>query len=53
MMDKGEGIKALGVGVVFLPGTIFSIAALIHRAPVFAFALSWPARPDSGIAIFR
>ena len=54
MMDKGEGIKALGVGVVFsFLGTIFSIAALIFIAPWLAkVALSFGPHEYFGIAIF-
>ncbi|MFU2488132.1 tripartite tricarboxylate transporter permease [Thauera sp. WH-1] len=54
MMDKGEGIKALGVGVVFsFFGTIFSIAALIFIAPWLAkVALSFGPHEYFGIAIF-
>ena len=54
MMDKGEGIKALGVGVVFsFLGTIFSIVALIFIAPWLAkVALSFGPHEYFGIAIF-
>ena len=54
MMDKGEGIKALGVGVVFsFLGTIFSITALIFIAPWLAkVALSFGPHEYFGIAIF-
>lgn len=54
MMDKGEGIKALGVGVVFsFLGTLFSIAALMFIAPWLAkVALSFGPHEYFGIAIF-
>ena len=54
MMDKGEGIKALGVGVVFsYLRTIFSITALIFIAPWLAkVALSFGPHEYFGIAIF-
>src|SRR5690606_40718757 len=45
LMDKGEGLKALGVGVVFsFLGTIFSIVALMSIAPSLALIslLYWP-----------
>ncbi len=54
MMDKGEGFKALGVGVVFsFLGTMFSITALIFIAPWLAkVALSFGPHEYFGIAIF-
>lgn len=54
MMEKGEGVKALGVGVVFsFLGTIFSIVALIFIAPWLAtVALSFGPHEYFGIAIF-
>lgn len=54
MMDKGEGMKALGVGVVFsFLGTMFSIAALMFIAPWLAkVALSFGPHEYFGIAIF-
>lgn len=54
MMEKGEGVKALGVGVVFsFLGTIFSIVALMFIAPWLAtVALSFGPHEYFGIAIF-
>jgi len=54
MMEKGEGAKALGVGIVFsFLGTIVSIAALIFIAPSLAkAALSFGPHEYFSIAIF-
>lgn len=54
MMEKGEGAKALGVGVVFsFFGTIFSIIALIFIAPTLAkIALSFGPHEYFAIAVF-
>lgn len=54
MMEKGEGMKALGVGVVFsFLGTIFSIVALMSIAPSLAkVALRFGPHEYFSIAIF-
>ena len=54
MMEKGEGAKALGVGIVFsFLGTIASIAALVFIAPTLAdIALSFGPHEYFAIAIF-
>ncbi len=54
MMDKGEGAKALGVGIVFsFIGTVLSIAALMFIAPYLArAALSFGPHEYFAIAIF-
>jgi len=54
LMDKGEGPKALGVGIVFsFIGTILSIVALIFIAPTLArIALSFGPHEYFAIAIF-
>ena len=54
MMMKGEGVKALGVGVVFsFIGTMLSIAALVFIAPTLAkMALSFGPHEYFAIAIF-
>ncbi len=54
MMEKGEGLKALGVGVVFsFLGTIFSIVALMSIAPSLAkIALRFGPHEYFSIAIF-
>ncbi|HEV7293008.1 MAG TPA: tripartite tricarboxylate transporter permease [Devosia sp.] len=54
MMDKGEGAKALGVGIVFsFIGTILSIVALMFIAPSLArVALSFGPHEYFAIAIF-
>ena len=54
MMEKGEGAKALGVGIVFsFLGTILSIVALIFIAPTLAkIALSFGPHEYFSIAIF-
>ena len=54
MMDKGEGIKALGIGVVFsFIGTILSIGALLSIAPWLAkAALRFGPHEYFSIAIF-
>jgi putative tricarboxylic transport membrane protein len=54
MMDKGEGAKALGVGIVFsFIGTILSIVALMFIAPSLArVALSFGPHEYFAIAVF-
>ena len=54
MMERGEGAKALGLGVVFsFLGTIVSIVALVFIAPTLAkMALSFGPHEYFGIAIF-
>lgn len=54
MMEKGEGAKALGVGIVFsFIGTILSIAALMFIAPSLArIALSFGPHEYFAIAVF-
>ncbi len=54
MVDKGEGAKALGAGVVFsFLGTIISIAALVFIAPPLArIALRFGPHEYFAIAIF-
>ena len=54
LMEKGQGAKALGVGVVFsFIGTILSIAALVFIAPTLArLALSFGPHEYFAIAIF-
>lgn len=54
MMEKGEGAKALGVGIVFsFLGTMLSIAALMFIAPTLAdIALSFGPHEYFSIAIF-
>jgi putative tricarboxylic transport membrane protein len=54
MMEKGEGAKALGVGIVFsFLGTILSIVALMFIAPSLArVALSFGPHEYFAIAIF-
>ena len=54
LMMKGEGVKALGVGVVFsFIGTMLSIAALVFIAPTLAkMALSFGPHEYFAIAIF-
>ena len=54
MMEKGEGLKALGVGVVFsFIGTVFSIVALMSIAPSLAkVALRFGPHEYFSIAIF-
>ncbi|GGM00879.1 C4-dicarboxylate ABC transporter permease [Pseudomonas asuensis] len=54
MMEKGEGVKALGAGIVFsFIGTIISIAALMFIAPWLAkVALRFGPHEYFGIAIF-
>lgn len=54
MMDKGEGAKALGVGIVFsFIGTVASIAALMFIAPSLArVALSFGPHEYFAIAVF-
>jgi len=54
MMDKGEGAKALGAGIVFsFIGTILSIVALMFIAPSLArVALSFGPHEYFAIAIF-
>lgn len=54
MMEKGEGIKALGAGVVFsFIGTILSIIALVFIAPTLAkIALRFGPHEYFAIAIF-
>lgn len=54
MVEKGEGAKALGVGVVFsFLGTVFSIAALIFIAPPLArVALRFGPHEYFAIAVF-
>ena len=54
LMEKGEGAKALGVGIVFsFLGTMLSIVALIFIAPTLArIALSFGPHEYFAIAIF-
>lgn len=54
LMEKGEGAKALGVGIVFsFIGTILSIAALVFIAPSLArVALSFGPHEYFAIAVF-
>jgi putative tricarboxylic transport membrane protein len=54
MMEKGEGAKALGVGIVFsFIGTVLSIGALMFIAPSLAqIALSFGPHEYFAIAIF-
>ena len=54
MMEKGQGAKALGVGIIFsFIGTILSIVALVFIAPVLAgIALSFGPHEYFAIAIF-
>lgn len=54
MMDRGEGAKALGAGIVFsFVGTLLSIAALMFIAPSLArFALSFGPHEYFAIAVF-
>ncbi|MDD2882280.1 MAG: tripartite tricarboxylate transporter permease [Rhodoferax sp.] len=54
MMERGDGAKALGLGVVFsFMGTIISIVALVFIAPTLAkMALSFGPHEYFGIAIF-
>ncbi|MDO5612524.1 MAG: tripartite tricarboxylate transporter permease [Paracoccus sp. (in: a-proteobacteria)] len=54
MMEKGEGAKALGVGIVFsFIGTLISIAALMFIAPWLAqVALSFGPHEYFAIAVF-
>lgn len=54
MMEKGEGAKALGVGIFYsFVGTILSIAALIFIAPTLAkIALAFGPHEYFAIAIF-
>ena len=54
MMEKGEGAKALGAGIVFsFIGTILSIIALVFIAPTLArVALSFGPHEYFAIAIF-
>jgi len=54
MMERGDGAKALGLGVVFsFMGTILSIVALVFIAPTLAkMALSFGPHEYFGIAIF-
>lgn len=54
LMEKGQGVKALGVGIVFsFLGTIFSIAALMFIAPELAkVALRFGPHEYFAIAVF-
>lgn len=54
MMEKGEGAKALGAGIVFsFIGTVLSIGALMFIAPSLArFALSFGPHEYFAIAVF-
>jgi putative tricarboxylic transport membrane protein len=54
MMDKGQGAKALGAGIVFsFIGTVLSIGALMFIAPSLArFALSFGPHEYFAIAVF-
>ena len=54
LMEKGEGAKALGVGIVFsFLGTVLSIIALVFIAPTLAkIALSFGPHEYFAIAIF-
>ena len=54
MMNKGEGAKALGAGIVFsFIGTILSVGALMFIAPSLArFALSFGPHEYFAIAVF-
>lgn len=54
LMEKGQGVKALGVGIVFsFLGTIFSIVALMFIAPQLAkVALSFGPHEYFAIAVF-
>ena len=54
MVERGEGAKALGVGVVFsFLGTVISIAALVFIAPPLAgIALSFGQHEYFSIAVF-
>ena len=54
MMERGEGAKALGVGVVFsFLGTVIGVGALVFIAPTLAkLALSFGPHEYFGIAIF-
>jgi len=54
LMEQGQGVKALGVGIVFsFLGTIFSIAALMFIAPQLAkVALSFGPHEYFAIAVF-
>lgn len=54
MMERGDGAKALGLGVVFsFLGTIISIVALVFIAPTLAkMALSFGPHEYFGIAFF-
>ena len=54
MMEKGEGAKALGLGIVFsFIGTVLSIGALMFIAPWLAnFALSFGPHEYFAIAVF-
>ena len=54
LMEKGQGMKALGVGIVFsFLGTIFSIAALMFIAPQLAkVALRFGPHEYFAIAVF-
>ncbi|AEF24311.1 MULTISPECIES: tripartite tricarboxylate transporter permease [Pseudomonadaceae] len=54
MMEKGEGFKALGIGIVFsFLGTFFGIGALMFIAPMLAkVALSFGPHEYFAIAIF-
>jgi len=54
MMEKGQGAKALGVGIIFsFIGTILSIVALVFIAPALAgIALSFGPHEYFAIAIF-
>ena len=53
-MEQGQGVKALGVGIVFsFLGTIFSIVALMFIAPQLAkVALSFGPHEYFAIAVF-
>jgi putative tricarboxylic transport membrane protein len=54
LMERGEGVKALGVGIVFsFLGTIFSIVALMFLAPQLAkVALRFGPHEYFAIAVF-
>ena len=54
MTAKGEGVKALGVGVVFsFLGTVFSIIVLIFLAPTLArVAIQFGAYEYFAVAVF-
>lgn len=54
MMERGDGAKALGIGVVFsFLGTIIGVGALVFIAPTLAkLALSFGPHEYFGIAVF-